>query len=131
MKKVSFDFDETLDRKAVQKFAKKLVQMGYEVWIVTSRLSNEKSPNPKWNNDLFEVAKYCGIPVTQIHFTNGDFKYKFLKDKEYIFHIDDDWSELRGIQNYAKGTIPVNVYSSNWKNKLVRILKLKLSDFEE
>jgi len=39
--KVSFDFDGTLSKKDVQKFAKELVEEGHEVWIVTSRFSNE------------------------------------------------------------------------------------------
>ena len=33
--KVSFDFDSTLDRKDVQRFAKQLIDDGYEVWIKT------------------------------------------------------------------------------------------------
>ena len=39
--KVSFDFDGTLSRKDVQKLAKELVSEGHEVWIVTSRFSDE------------------------------------------------------------------------------------------
>ena len=64
--KVSFDYDSTLDRKDVQRFAKKLIDAGYEVWIVTSRLSLEhaKANLDQWtinrveksNIKLFRVA---------------------------------------------------------------------------
>ena len=46
MKKVSFDFDGTLSRLDVQKYAKSLIEQGFEVWIVTSRL-HEKNADTK------------------------------------------------------------------------------------
>jgi restriction endonuclease Mrr len=39
--KISFDFDSTLDREDVQEFAKELVEKGHDVWITTSRFSND------------------------------------------------------------------------------------------
>ena len=47
--KVSFDFDHTLSRKDVQTFAKELVNEGHEVWIVTSRFSDEAAKEKKWH----------------------------------------------------------------------------------
>jgi hypothetical protein len=46
MKKISFDFDSTLDRKLVQDFAYSLIKRGYEVWILTSRF--EDCDNYNW-----------------------------------------------------------------------------------
>ena len=92
--KVSFDFDNTLTRKSVQKYAKELVERGVEVWIVTSRMGFGKEPNPTWNDDLFEVARYVGIKTENIHFCCMDNKSEFLKDKGFIFHLDDDNIEL-------------------------------------
>jgi hypothetical protein len=41
MKKVSFDFDSTLSRDDVQEFTSELINLGFDVWVVTSRFSNE------------------------------------------------------------------------------------------
>lgn len=107
--KVSFDFDATLSREAIQIYARDLVNKGYEVWIVTTRHQDHD------NNDLIEVAHWCGIKLTNIHFTNGQLKWKYLKGKDFIFHIDDDWLEL----NYIRDNTDVVQISSfgneNWK----------------
>ena len=86
--KVSFDFDGTLSRKVVQKLAKELVEEGHEVWIVTSRFSNEAVADKGWwwireqNAKLFEVADECGIKRENIHFTNQQPKILYLKEAE-------------------------------------------------
>ena len=97
--KVSFDFDSTLDRKDVQRFAKQLIDDGYEVWIVTSRVSLEyaKANLDQWsinrveksNLKLFRVADNLGIKREHIHFTNAQLKVEFLEDKNYIFHLQE------------------------------------------
>lgn len=92
--KVSFDFDSTLTLTSVQVYAKQLVERGFEVWIVTSRMGFGKEPNATWNDDLFEVAEMVGIKKENIHFCCMDNKSEFLKDKGFIFHIDDDNIEL-------------------------------------
>ena len=96
--KVSFDFDSTLTRMSVQKYAKELVERGLEVWIVTSRMGFGKEPNPTWNDDLFEVARHVGIKKENIHFCCMANKSEFLKDKGFVFHIDDDNIELSFIK---------------------------------
>ena len=124
MKKVSFDFDSTLDRLDIQEFAKKLVSDGYEVWIVTTRLTNEKSPNPIWNDDLYDVAKQCGISTNNIHFTNGGDKWSFLENKGFIFHIDDDEEEYEFIRQYLdRDVIPVMSYGNKeWEKDCIDAL---------
>ena len=54
--KVSFDFDSTLSRKDVQKFAKELIDKGIDVHIVTSRSSFKQLDEEGYNDDLYEVA---------------------------------------------------------------------------
>ena len=94
--KVSFDFDGTLSRKDVQAFAKELVNEGHEVWIVTSRFSDEVAKKDNWhwilgqNQKLFDVAQECGIKKENIQFTCMKSKSYFLSGKGFIFHIDDD-----------------------------------------
>lgn len=98
MKKVSFDFDGTLSKNKVQKYAKMLIKSGVECWIVTSRMGFGKEPRPDWNDDLFEVAREIGIPKERIHFCCMDNKANFLNGKGFIWHLDDDLIELSFIK---------------------------------
>jgi len=98
MKKVSFDFDSTLDRKDVQIYASELLKKGFEVWICTSRFESSKAPNLVWNDDLFEVADLIGIKREHIIFCNMINKSELLKNQDFIFHIDDDDIELFTIE---------------------------------
>ena len=128
--KASFDFDSTLDIPSVQKFAKKLVRKGIEVWIVTSRVS-ERFGNPNWNFDLFRVAREVGIKEENIHFTEGDDKWKFLKDKGFLFHLDDDCIELELLEENTK-VVPISHLNcrsdfggKSWKQKCLDIIREK------
>lgn len=132
--KVSFDFDSTLDRPHIQEYAKELIERGIEVWIVTSRYDCEHHltayhTTPEYaqmaNRDLFEVADKLGIPRDRIEFTNFIDKWVFLKDKDFVWHLDDDWVENRGILNNTK-TLAVNSWgNSAWKGKCERFLRKK------
>ena len=133
--KVSFDFDSTLDREPVQKYAKELVERGHEVWIVTSRFgSDEKyktffmttTPVGLTNEDLFRIASEIGIPRERIHFTEMDDKWPFMKYyQEFLWHLDDDWIENKAILKNTK-TKAINSLGPNWKSKCERIIKKKM-----
>ena len=136
--KVSFDFDHTLSRKDVQAFAKQLVDEGHEVWIVTSRFSDEAAKEKKWhwiegqNQKLFDVAEDCGIKKENIQFTCMESKSIFLKDKGFIFHLDDDDIELMDIFENNKfdqnKCFPVHVDHFEWKETCQNILKKNLAE---
>jgi len=136
--KVSFDFDHTLSRKDVQVFAKQLVDDGHEVWIVTSRFSDEAAKEKKWhwiegqNQKLFDVAEECGIKKENIQFTCMESKSLFLKDKGFIFHLDDDDIELMDILDNNRYTgdncFPVHVEHFEWKENCQNILKKSLEN---
>jgi hypothetical protein len=135
--KVSFDFDGTLSRKDVQSLAKELVNEGHEVWIVTSRFSDEAAKEKNWhwiegqNQKLFDVAQECGIKKENIHFTCMESKSYFLEGKGFIFHIDDDDIELMDIFENNKFTsdkcFPVNVEHFEWKETCRNILNKNLA----
>lgn len=114
--KVSFDFDNTLSRKAVQEYAKELLSRGIEVWIVTSRMGFGKEPEPNWNNDLFETAKRVGINRDRIFFTCMADKSEFLNQKDFIFHLDDDKIELSLIKSDSK-VLGIYSYDPDWKQQ--------------
>jgi len=98
MAKISFDMDSTASQSVVQEFAKFLIKEGHEIWIVTSRMDKQE-----WNKDLYRIANEMGIPRTRIYFTNGDYKWKFFKDKDFAFHFDDDFMEIQmAKENHCK-----------------------------
>lgn len=106
MDKVSFDFDDTLSIPSVQRFANQLVDSGYEVWIVTSRQSDDyimekhNASSTTWNNDLHFVAKSIGIK--NIHFCNLAPKYIFFAENEdFLFHLDDDVDDVSLINDHT------------------------------
>jgi hypothetical protein len=127
--KVSFDFDSTLDREDVQEFAKLLIDSGYEVWITTSRFDTKTALEKGWwwveknNQDLYRVADDCGIPKENIAFTAMIDKIKFLKGKDFLFHLDDDDLELEMIEESDDNCIGVWVEKKDWKEVCENILK--------
>ena len=129
MKKISFDFDSTLDTEYIQKYAHELMLQGYDIHIVTSRPENwaqswTLSGNKYilWNNnDLREVAKSLGIKDENIHFTGYDNKYKFFENEDFIFHLDDDWSEIDEINSFTK-TKGI-LFDNNWEENCNELLK--------
>lgn len=101
--RISFDFDNCLSREPVQKAAKELVKLGYEVWIVTSRFDNItrlKYPDLKDNSDIFEVGRKIGIPPHRIAFTNQKPKWIILNQSPFLLHVDDDKKELEDLSYY-------------------------------
>ena len=124
MSKISFDFDHTLDRFQIQEYASELIDKGIEVWIVTSRLSNHTSDWAKdWNDDLYEVAKEVGIPESNIVFMEMADKFEFFKDKDFIWHLDDDSVECNLI-NCRTDTFGISCWSGNaWLHKCNKLIE--------
>ena len=123
MKKVSFDFDGTLSRPIVQAYAKELISKGVEVWVCTSRFDNLHAPNINWNDDLFKVIHEVGINRKNLIFTNYIDKWEVLKDFDFIWHLDDDWIELKLINKHTNIKALSVFGNSVWKNKCNRFLK--------
>jgi len=89
--KISFDFDSTLSTLSMQVIAKKFIELGAEVFVVTTR---GKKINGKLlnNDDVFEVTDLLGIERKNIIFTQYEDKYSFVKD--FDLHFDDDLQEI-------------------------------------
>ena len=129
--KVSFDFDDCLDKKSVQKFCKELVDKGVEVWIVTSRPKNpreffQSGDFQIWSNedDLYPIAESIGIPRDRIVFTEHDPKaWWFQNNSDFIWHLDDNPKEIKLIHQLTD-VIPISVLSSNWINKCKKFLNI-------
>jgi len=133
MAKVGFDFDNTLSRKMVQHYAKELIAQGHDVWIITSRASNneaftkdpwQKDRIIKANRKLFRVADNVGIPRSNIKFMNFKIKAEFINGQGFAFHLDDDIDELVEIVKSGDPCKPVNVNHPEWKETCNQILSL-------
>lgn len=141
MAKISFDADGTfLEYYKIRQFAKKLVEDGHEVWIVTARYKDianytrqfcamyEIDNVEKQHADLFVKAKWCGIPFDRIHFCDMNPKAEFFlqeqnENRPFLWHLDDDRVEVDDINEYTK-TIGINVKKcGNWRvvcNNLIK-----------
>ena len=131
--KVSFDYDNTLDRESVQRYAAELVKRGLDVWIVTSRYSVKEYARThhvtmesaiKSNLDIFEVAHEVGIPEDKIVFLGYAQKHNYFKEHpDFIWHLDDDWQLNRKILIHTKVKAISAWGTPNWKGKCERILR--------
>jgi hypothetical protein len=119
--KVSFDFDSTLDREDVQEFAKHLIEDGLEVWVTTSRCSDEEAEkrrwNPNWNKDLWLVTERLGIPKDRVNFTAYVDKWNVLNNKGFLWHLDDDNVEIELLEENNSDCIGINVCFKDWLNE--------------
>jgi len=125
--KVSFDYDGTLSLPHVEEFAKELVEQGYEVWVVTSRVSEEDSVLHPWggtdrNKDLWASCERIGIPEDRVKFTAFADKIEFLDGMGFLFHLDDDLYELTAIMESKDSCQPLNVGHFEWKENCLEVL---------
>jgi hypothetical protein len=127
MRRVSFDFDSTLDMRVVQDYAFELIERGYEIWICTARFDNAEAfkrwGNKDWNADLFAVAKSLKIPDERIIFCNMALKSDVIdEDNEFLWHLDDCTVEVNNLN--LDGHIPaiLRAKDSYWKTQCNAIL---------
>lgn len=93
-KRISFDFDNTLQNPALQTLAKGFIEDGHEVFIITSRLNEGRIL------DVCNLAVELGIPQFMIYRTNGESKVLTIKVLGIDIHFDDcpfECAELRSI----------------------------------
>lgn len=125
--KVSFDFDDTLDHKSVQKFVQEIKDIA-EVHITTSRYDDVKKYLPvvyEDHNDLYRVADRLGILRENIHFTDMADKADWFnehKELDFKFHLDNDRIEILLI-NSNTPILGVDFTLSNWKEKCLKSIQ--------
>ena len=133
--KLSFDYDGTLSKNIVQIYAKELISQGHEVYITTARwdsvdkYSTEDKKEwqiinlPKAHQKLFDIADKIGISRQNIHFTNKELKFKYIRSMDFLWHLDDDWKEIDAIRDNNTGTIGVRCFGGNdWNNECDKII---------
>ena len=129
--KVSFDFDGTLEMKSVQEYAAELMWKQVEVFVTTSRFGDPEKYKKFFhtttsvdvtNNDLYEITDNLGIPCENITFTNMEDKWKYVEEKGFRFHLDDDWIENEMI-NERRATKGIDFFGNpDWKEKCEKAL---------
>ena len=124
MKTITFDFDDTLSTKPVQQYAKKLIDSGYNVMIVTSRYEDKLKhlyPFSASNADIYSVAKKLGIDKSNIKFTNQQSKSTKLPGYKSSVHFENDAKELMDIRGTkVKG---IDVTQPGWEERADKAIK--------
>lgn len=122
---ISFDFDGTLENEfgslientqkhEIQSLAKKYLEEGHDVRILTRRYDYNNRHKGKGNEyeEVFEMAKKLGIE--KIHFTNREYKYSHIIDLNIDVHFENDEYEVSLISE-NKNCKVIHVESSNWR----------------
>lgn len=132
MKKVSFDFDDTLSYNEVQKYARLLIEQGIDVHVVTSRYED---PNRypfvviNGHEDMFKIAEKLGIIRDNIHFTNMENKYHFFeKNPDFIWHLDNDEQEL-SLMKWETNTKTIGIlFDYEYKKECNKLLNINQNE---
>ncbi len=121
IKKVGLDFDGTLTRVDVQRYARLLIKYGIEVHIVTARHKQFDLYDSE-HVDLNTVACKVGIPDEHIHFLNCSDKSKFYRENtDFVFHLDDSWFTVDDINEHTD-LISICVLDDGWIMKCDELL---------
>jgi hypothetical protein len=120
--KVGFDFDGTLTRIDVQRYARLLVKLGVDVHIVTAR-RKKFDLYESGHEDLMTVACKLGILDENIHFLNTFDKSKFYrKNSDFAFHLDDNWFVVDDTNEHSD-VIGICVLDDGWVLKCDELIK--------
>lgn len=128
---VAFDFDQTLTRLCVQKYAEELINRGLSVYVLTYRYHmthfhnyGDLYPESEGHNDLWPIIDKIGIPRENVIFTNCQPKSKWLEYSRVIWLLDDDVRVMEDLKrNKNCKTIPIQS-KGNFKSKCERLLKI-------
>lgn len=112
--KVSFDYDETLDREDVQEYCRELQSKGIDVYVTTSRCDEKYFPQTS-NRDMFETLNKLDIPKDNLFLCNYYDKYEIIGDMEFVWHLDDSQDEIDLLNEHTdvKG---IDVKKGDWKD---------------
>lgn len=102
--RISFDFDGVLDREDVQSCAKRMIEAGHEVYILTARYADPSDTNgwgTDWNDDLKRVAAEVGIPSERWLFSGDGTKGILAERHSIAVHIDDDSGWVTDVRAHA------------------------------
>lgn len=97
MATIVFDFDKVLSEDIVQRFARKMINGGNDIWVCTARRGNDFN-----KQELAKSLKSAGITEHQVIYCNGKAKWEILKGINadiYIDNIEDEFSDIKSRTN--------------------------------
>lgn len=106
-KRISFDFDGTLDKTWVQELAKTFIKNNDLVFIITSRSSNSNINN----KDLYNICEKLNIKKHQIFFTDGSDKIGEIIRLNIDIHFENDILEFLELKNDGVNCVLVDSYN--------------------
>lgn len=127
--KISFDFDGTLEdefggfpineqKEEIQSFAKKYIDEGHEVMILTKRYGPENSDKGLKNEHLvvYQLADELGIK--EVNFTNREMKFSYINKMSIDIHFENDDYEVSLIRQACQNCLVIPVEESGWRDLL-------------
>lgn len=95
--RIGFDFDGVLSTPQGQAMAIREIKNGNQVFIVTKR-------NLSGQDEIYRVSDHLGIPRENVCFTQGMYKYKYLRNLYIDVFYDDTQEEIDKI-NRGSGVV--------------------------
>ncbi len=93
-KKISFDFDDTLSTSKGTELAKRLIEEGNDIYIISARNSKE---------GILDKAKQLGISVNKVYATgSNDNKVKKIKELGIEIHYDNNENVIKDLNKIGK-----------------------------
>jgi hypothetical protein len=101
--RISFDFDGVLSTSKGQTLAKKFLDSGATVFIITARDNSQSSK-------VYEVADVLGIKRNQVVFTAHKDKWQFMNQYKIGTHYDNNLEQVKKIneKTQTKGVLFTN-----------------------
>lgn len=90
--RVSFDIDGVLDTEPGKQIAKRAIDKGDDVFIITARNEGRASA------EVFAIAEELDIPRLRVYFTNGADKWRTIERLDIDLHYDNSREQVDKIE---------------------------------
>ena len=117
-----FDGGYNIVKEEIQSLAKKYVDEGNDVCIITKRFDSNNRHLGKVNEHIivYELAKELGI--TKIYFTNREMKFSHIIKLGIEMHFENSEYEVQLINQACKqnnrNCVTVHVEDPNWRDMI-------------
>ena len=128
--KISFDFDGTLDdefggidnpqKSEIQNIAKKYVEDGHQVCIITKRYGPEMSNKGLGNEHSIVLALAKQLGIKEVYFTNREMKFSHILTLKIDRHFENSEYEVQLINQSCKekghSCLVVHIEDPYWRD---------------
>ena len=84
---VSFDYDGVLSTRKGKELAKRHLEQGDHVYIITARRKSDSS-------SVYKTAEDLGIPASRVVFTEGKDKWSYVRRRKLDIHYDNNKEQI-------------------------------------